>query len=76
MNINLKKLQKQYKMTIDKGNKAPAVLHTIFAENYDNLCMNYFDSQYNTFVAQQLAEQGLFANAQSEDVFVDWLNKE
>ena len=57
-------------------NKNDQINHTILKDNYDNLCMKYFSNKYNTLKAQKLANDSSFLARESEDIYVNWLNKE
>ena len=57
-------------------NKNDQINHTILKDNYDNLCMKYFSNKYNTLKAQKLANETILLALESEDIYVNWLNKE
>ena len=77
---NVEKIMKNdflnLKNEYQKINKNKQLNHIVLQNNYNDLCMKFFADKYNTICSQQLAEDGCMVAIESEDVFVNWLNKE
>lgn len=72
MKNDVSKLKSEYQ----KINKNKQINHIVLKVDYDDLCMNFFGDKYNTLVTQKLAQESSIIALESENLYVNWLNKE
>ena len=48
-------------------------IHSIDKDIYKRTCKDFFSSKSNKKLLLNISENAIFANNESEDVFIDWL---
>jgi hypothetical protein len=72
----IKAMQNEYAQKTIFFNKNASLDHRILENNYVDLCIYYYGNQYNITKSKEMAEDSMSVAIESEDLFVDWLNKE